>query len=263
MGFLGFGNMGQAIAKGLVRAESISADRILAFDINATNSNKATEMGGVAVDSAAALAQRSQLILLATKPQDMGAALDSIAGHAPADVLFISIAAGVSISFIQGKLGQDAHVARVMSNTPAFVGAAASGVALSENCTEEDAATAEAVFNCIGITERVPETSMDAITALSGSGPAYFYALVEACVKAGVGLGLQEDQATRLASQTLYGAGLLLKESGESASVLRQRVTSKGGTTEAALACFRQRDLEGTVSAAMEAAATRSMELGQ
>ena len=106
--------MGQAIAKGLVRAESISADRILAFDINEANSNKVTDMGGVAVDSAAALARRSQLILLAPKPQDMGAALDSIAGHAPSDVLFISIAAGVSISFIQGKLGQDAHVARVI-----------------------------------------------------------------------------------------------------------------------------------------------------
>lgn len=263
LGFIGFGNMGRAIAKGLVQAGAIPADRLLAFDVKPESAKRVEEIGGVALESAAALAERSQTLLLAPKPQDMEVALDSIAAHLGAESLVISIAAGISISYIQGVLGSERHVARVMPNTPALVGAGAAGIALSASCTEEDAGVAEAIFESVGIAERLPESALDAVTALSGSGPAYFFAFVEACVKAGVSLGLPEDQATRLAGQTLYGAGLLLKESGESAATLRERVTSKGGTTEAALACFEQRDLDGVVRAAMEAAAARSQELGK
>ncbi len=263
LGFLGFGNMGKAIAKGLIQAGAIPAGQLLAFDVKTENAKQVEEIGGVAAESAAALAEGSQTLLLATKPQDMAAALHSIARHLGPDSLVISIAAGISISYIQDVLGSDRHVARVMPNTPALVGAGAAGIALSASCTEEDAGVVEAIFESVGIVERLPESALDAVTALSASGPAYFFALVEACVKAGVGLGLPEDQARRLAGQTLYGAGLLLKESGESAATLRERVTSKGGTTEAALACFEQRDLDGAVRAAMEAAAARSQELGK
>ena len=263
LGFLGFGNMGKAIASGLVKAGAVSADQLLAFDLRAETAISIEEIGATAVDSAAELAERSRILLLAPKPQDMEGALDSIAGHLADESFVISIAAGVSIAYIQAALGEDCHVARVMPNTPALVGAGAAGFALSPSCTDDDAATAQAIFEAVGIAERLPETALDAVTALSGSGPAYFFALVEACVEAGVHLGLPEDQAERLAQQTLYGAGLLLKESGESASTLRERVTSKGGTTEAALACFDQRDLKGTVRAAMEAAASCSQELGR
>lgn len=255
--------MGQAIAKGLVQAESIAADHILVFDLNATVAAKAEAIGAVAVDSAAALAERSQILLLAPKPQDMAAALESIAGHLAPETLLISIAAGVSIAFIQSALGAGSRVARVMPNTPALVGAGAAGIAMSDTCTDAEAGIAQTIFESIGIAEKLPESALDAVTALSGSGPAYYFAVAEACVKAGVGLGLREDQATRLAGQTLYGAGLLLKESGETAATLRQRVTSKGGTTEAALKCFQDLDLEGTIRAAMEAAAERSKELGR
>lgn len=263
LGFLGFGNMGRAIANGLVQAGAIPADHLLAYDVKPGSAKQVEGIGGVAVESAAALAEESQTLLLAPKPQDMEAVLESIAGHLAAESLVISIAAGISISYIQGVLGSDCRVVRVMPNTPALVGAGAAGFALSASCTEEDAGVTETIFESIGIAERLPESALDAVTALSGSGPAYFFAFVEACVKAGVSLGLPEDQATRLAGQTLYGAGILLKESGESAATLRERVTSKGGTTEAALACFEQRDLDGTVRAAIVAAATRSHELGK
>lgn len=261
VGFLGFGNMGQAIANGLVAADTLPPSQILAYDIDPDRAANAP--GGSAADSPADLAEKSDAIVLAPKPQDMQSALDSIASHIRKDTLIISIAAGISIAFIQAALGQDTHVARVMPNTPALVGAGAAAFALSDSCTEEDAQQTETIFSAIGIAERVPESAMDAVTALSGSGPAYYFAFVEASIKAAVTLGLNEDQATRLASQTFYGAGLLLHESDESAATLRERVTSKGGTTAAALNVFAEQNLDSAVLAAMQAAANRSKELGQ
>lgn len=263
LGFLGFGNMGTAIANGLVKSGAIPADRLYAFDVKKESAKSIEQIGGTSVDSAADLARRCQTLILAPKPQDMEVALHSVAGQLDEKALVISIAAGVSISFIQGVLGKESRIARVMPNLSALVEAGAAGIALSASCSEEDAEVTQAIFESIGIAEQVPEQSLDAVTALSGSGPAYFFALVEACIDAGVSLGLREDQATRLAEQTLYGAGLTLKRSGESAATLRERVTSKGGTTAAALACFEERDLNGTVRAAMEAAAARSEELRQ
>ncbi|MDK1021429.1 MAG: NAD(P)-binding domain-containing protein, partial [Candidatus Hydrogenedentes bacterium] len=160
LGFIGFGNMGRAIAKGLVQAGAIPADRLLAFDVKPESAKRVEEIGGVALESAAALAERSQTLLLAPKPQDMEVALDSIAAHLGAESLVISIAAGISISYIQGVLGSERHVARVMPNTPALVGAGAAGIALSASCTEEDAGVAEAIFESVGIAERLPESAL-------------------------------------------------------------------------------------------------------
>lgn len=261
VGFLGFGNMGQAIAKGLVATDTLSPSQILAYDVDPDRMANAADIS--AATTPADLAEKSDTIVLAPKPQDMQSALDSIASHIRKDTLIISIAAGISIAFIQAALGQDSHVARVMPNTPALVGAGAAAFALSDTCTEEDAQQTESIFSAVGIAERIPESAMDAVTALSGSGPAYYFAFVEAGIKAAISLGLNEDQATRLATQTLYGAALLLNQSGESAATLRERVTSKGGTTAAALGVFIERDLDGTVLAAMQAAANRSQELGQ
>ena len=262
IGFLGFGTMGQAIAGGLIRAGAVPPERVFAFDVDPHKAEKAVGLGAGHVESPGALAEQSDILVLALKPQDMQAALESIAPDFTSDTLIVSIAAGISTAFIQSQLGKDARVVRVMPNTPALVGAGAAGISLSANCTPQDAQIAETIFKAVGIAERFPEDAMDAVTALSGSGPAYFFAFVEACVKAGAALGLPEDQASRLAGQTLYGAGLLLKESGEPASSLRERVTSTGGTTAAALDCFRERDLDGTVLAAMQAATERSKELG-
>jgi pyrroline-5-carboxylate reductase len=263
VGFLGFGNMGQAIARGLVRAGAIEPSQVLAYDVDASKTNTATAMGGRVAESADELARESQTLLLAPKPQDMRGALQSLNGGLRLDGLVISIAAGVSIRFIQDALGVQTRVIRAMPNTPAMVGAGATAFARSKTCTEHDAQVARAIFEAIGVAEDVPEELLDAVTALSGSGPAYYFALVEAQTRAGVGLGLPEAQAGRLAGQTLYGAGLLLHESGESAATLRARVTSRGGTTAAALETFESRGFGEMVSAGMTAAAKRSRELGQ
>ncbi len=263
VGFLGYGNMGQAIAGGLARAGAVTGSQIAAFDVDASKTKLAVSLGGRAAASAAELAAMADILLLAPKPQDMRAALQSLSGGLRREALVISIAAGVSIGFIQDMLGAAARIVRAMPNTPAMVGAGATAFARSETCTAQDCAMARAIFEAVGIAEEVPESLLDAVTALSGSGPAYYFALVEAQTRAGVALGLPEAQAGRLAGQTLYGAGRLLHESGESATVLREGVTSKGGTTAAALAVFGSRGLDAIVDAGMAAAAKRSKELGQ
>lgn len=263
VGFLGFGNMGEAIAGGLVRARAVDGRQILAYDVDAAKAAKAVALGGTAAANADALAHGSDTLLLAPKPQDMRAALQSLRSGLRKQTLVVSIAAGISIGFIQRELGAETRVVRAMPNTPALVGAGATGFAASTNCTAADKSVARAIFEAIGIAEEVPESQIDAVTALSGSGPAYYFAFVEACTAAGIALGMQPEQASRLAGQTLYGAGLLLHNSGEPAGTLRERVTSKGGTTAAALATFASRDFSGVVRAGMDAAAVRSKELGQ
>jgi pyrroline-5-carboxylate reductase len=263
VGFLGFGNMGQAIARGLVSAGALTPSKILAFDVDSAKAAIAREIGGRAASSADSLARDSDTLVIAPKPQDMRGALQSMKAGLRTDALVISIAAGVSIKFIQEVLGAQARVIRAMPNTPAMVGAGATAFAASATCTQQNVAVARAIFEAIGVAEVVEEKLLDAVTALSGSGPAYYFALVEAQTRAGVGLGLPEAQAGRLAGQTLYGAGLLLHESGETAATLRARVTSKGGTTAAALDVFESRGLAEVVSAGMSAAAKRSSELGQ
>ena len=255
--------MGQAIAGGLIRAGAVAPSQVLAFDVDASKADAARKLGGSAALSADELAKESQTLLLAPKPQDMRGALESLKGGLRRNALVISIAAGVSIRFIQDVLGPQTRVIRAMPNTPAMVGAGATAFARSKTCSEQDAQVAKSIFEAIGVAEDVPEELLDAVTALSGSGPAYYFALVEAQTRAGVRLGLPEAQAGRLAGQTLFGAGLLLHESGESAAMLRARVTSKGGTTAAALEVFESRGLADLVSAGMTAAAKRSKELGQ
>jgi pyrroline-5-carboxylate reductase len=263
LGFLGFGNMGRAIAEGLVKTGTIEANRVAIFDVAEAKQEEAAALGITVADSPAGLAGQCDTLVLAVKPQQMAEALEALKPGLSPDTLVISIAAGISIAFVQNTLGAALRVIRVMPNTPALVNAGAAGAALSETCTETDAATARTIFEAIGIVEIVPEDAIDGVTALSGSGPAYFFHVVECLVEAATAQGLTEEQATRLAGQTLLGAGRLLAESGESASVLRERVTSKGGTTEAALKTFREKGLAQVIAAGVTAAADRSRELGK
>ncbi|HNT89464.1 MAG TPA: pyrroline-5-carboxylate reductase, partial [Candidatus Hydrogenedentes bacterium] len=198
----------------------------------------------------------------AVKPQIMNEALQEARKGVKPDILVISIAAGISIAFIRERLGDNVRIVRVMPNTPAMVNAGAAGIALGANCTGDDAAVARTIFEAVGVAEIVQEKDLDVVTALSGSGPAYFFYMVECLVNAAVNEGLREEQATRLAAQTLMGAGKLLASSGESAATLRERVTSKGGTTEAALRCMREERFADIVGKAVRAAAARSRELG-
>lgn len=263
--FMGFGNMGSAILQGLLDTGALAPNRAKVFDVDVRRTKAAVKMGCRIATRPTDLVSESRALIVATKPKDVGPALESMR-EAFADStngpLVLSIAAGVSIKSIQDALGAHVRVGRVMPNTPALVGAGAAGIAMSDNATAEDSALAHSVFEAVGICEHVSEETIDAVTALSGSGPAYFFYFVECMVRAAVALGMEEDQAALLATQTLYGAGRLLKESGESAATLRERVTSKGGTTEAALAALDEHGMESAISAALRAAAARSKELG-
>lgn len=263
IGFLGFGNMGQAIFRGLIDAGIVPPERLIAFDLDEEKTAAAAEAGGRIAASAEALARESDILLLATKPQHMDSALESIQPGFSNDTLIISIATGFSIAYIQQILGKDTRVARVLPNTPALVGAGAAAIATSDTCTQTDAEMIEALFGAVGIAERTPEDLIDVVTGLSGSGPAYFFYLVECLAGAAEKLGMPADQAERLVGQTLYGAGRLLHESGESAATLRERVTSKGGTTAAALESFRQAGFEKMIEDGVRVARDRAKELGK
>ena len=262
LGFLGYGNMGSAILEGLIQQVVVSPKQVAIYDPAPERRIEAEKLGVAIAESAAGLAARTDVLVLAVKPQAMGAALKDLGDSLGADALVISIAAGISIAYLQERLGTDRRVIRVMPNTPALVKAGAAGFALSATCTEGDAQTARTIFESIGMADQVDEGDIDAVTALSGSGPAYFFYMVESLVKAAVAEGLNEAVATKLAGQTLLGAGMLLRASGDSAAILREKVTSKGGTTEAALRRFGEKGFEDVIAAGVHAAAERSRELG-
>lgn len=263
LGFLGFGNMGVAIARGLVTSETLSESQIHIYDVADARRAEAAAMGVTVAGSPAELAGAISTLVLAVKPQTMAEALAELPAGTLAGKRAISIAAGVSLTTLQSLLGGDVRIVRVMPNTPALVGAGAAAFALGPTCDERDAEVTRAIFEAVGAAEHVDERDIDAVTALSGSGPAYFFYMVECLVRAAVDEGLSEAQATRLASQTLYGAGKLLIESGEPAATLRERVTSKGGTTAAALAAFQDHGFATVTGAGVKAAAARSRELGR
>ena len=263
VGFLGYGNMGSAILKGLLETGTVAPANAAVFDVDAAKCEQAKSLGAAVAASPSALAESSDVLVLAVKPQMMEEALGQAREGISPKTLVVSIAAGISIAYLQERLGTDCRVVRVMPNTPALVGAGAAGIALSPNCTPDDGEVVQTIFEAVGIAVMVPETALDTVTALSGSGPAYFFYVVECLVKAAVAQGLDEEQATRLAGQTLLGSGRLLAESGEPAGVLRERVTSKGGTTEAALKRFREDGLERVLKAGVDDAAARSKELGK
>ncbi|HOD49708.1 MAG TPA: pyrroline-5-carboxylate reductase [Candidatus Hydrogenedentes bacterium] len=263
LGFLGFGNMGRAIAGGLIERQTMRPGQLATFDVDEAKRAAAQAMGMKAVSSAESLAEACDALMVAVKPQNAAEALEPLAGKLAPSALVISICAGLSTAFFQERLGSGRRVIRVMPNTPALVGAGAAAVAPGKNCVQEDIDFAKAIFESVGLVQIVPESAMDAVTALSGSGPAYFFYMVECLVRAAQEEGLTEEQATELAKQTALGAGRLLLESGESAGVLRQRVTSKGGTTEAALRAFKEHGFEEAIRAGVAAAAARSRELGR
>ncbi len=262
IGFLGYGNMGSAILEGLLGRGVIRADQAMAYDPDPDRARAAEQLGARIAPSAGALAAAADTLVLAVKPQIMDPALHGLAEVRKPTGLVISIMAGISIARLQTRLGNGARIVRVMPNTPALVLAGAAGIAPGPGCTDADAETARQIFDAVGVTEMVDECDLDAVTALSGSGPAYFFYLVECLVNAAVAEGLAPDAASRLAAQTLYGAGVLLRESRESAATLRERVSSKGGTTEAALRRLYEGGFENLVREAVQAAAARSRELG-
>ena len=265
LGLLGAGNMAEAIVRGVLRSDRLTAGQILVADPNADRRDFFhREMAVAATDDNTAVASSCRTVVLSVKPQVAGAVLGGVAKWLDPDALVVSIMAGISARFIQQALGGGKRrVVRTMPNTPMLVGEGMVAVARGSYATTADVLEATNLFSAAADVMEVTESQIDAVTAVSGSGPAYFFYLVEAMVAAGVDMGLSEDQAYRLASRTACGAGHMMVASPEPPAELRRRVTSPGGTTQAAIEHMAAAGLPTIVADAMAAAEKRSKELGQ
>lgn len=257
---LGTGKIGEALLSGMIRGGWSREDLL----VTARRPERAEELRvrhGVRAVSNTEAAESADTLILTVKPQDMGALLDELAPHTPADRLVISGAAGVPTTFFEERLAPGTPVVRVMTNTPALVDEAMSVISAGTHAGEADLAHAVEIFSGVGKTLLVPESQQDAATALSGSGPAYFYFLVEAMTDAGILLGLPRDKAHDLIVQAAYGAAVMLRDSGEHPVKLRENVTSPAGTTINAIRELENHGVRAALIAALEAARDRSRAL--
>lgn len=257
---IGFGNMGQALAEGFIN-NGIDKSRIHAVDPSEKAGKIAEELGIDFSYSIKGLARPPSIFILAVKPQIMTETLSALKDRVTETTCFLSIAAGISIKTFQQCLGEDARIIRAMPNTPVSVGLGATGLCHSGNLAFEQMALAEMLMQCVGTCDWVEdESSIDIITAVSGSGVAYFFSLMEAMVEAAVAKGLDEKLACKLVIETCRGAGGLAKQKdGEmTLSELRESVTSKGGTTEAALRILDSNQFNATIVKSVDAAVKQS-----
>jgi pyrroline-5-carboxylate reductase len=259
---LGAGKMGEALASGLLRAGVVTPAEILAAARRPERAEQLRATYGIEVLSAAKAADLATTLVIAVKPQDMGALLDEISPVVSADKLVISVAAGITTDFIGRRLADDVPVVRVMSNTPVLVDEAMSVISAGPHATEVHLRRAEELLRPVGKVLRIPESQQDAATALSGSGPAYVYFLVEAMVDAGILLGMPRATALEMVKQAVYGAATMLRDSGEHPVLLREAVTSPGGTTINAIRELERHGVRAAILAAIEAARDRGRELG-
>lgn len=258
---VGAGKMGEALLSGLLRAGRPPASVTAAVRRPERVAELRTRYG-IEVSDAASAAKAADTLVLAAKPQDMGRLLDEIAPMVPAGRLVISVAAGITTSFILRRLTGEVPVVRVMSNTPVLVDEAMSVISPGEHAGEEHLRRAEELLRPVGKVLRIPESLQDAATALSGSGPAYVYYLVESMVDAGILLGMSRSAAMEMVTQAVYGAATMLRDSGEHPVILREAVTSPGGTTISAIAELEKHGVRAAFLAAIEAARDRGRELG-
>ncbi|WP_432928815.1 pyrroline-5-carboxylate reductase [Microbispora sp. CA-135349] len=257
---LGTGKMGEALLSGLVRA-GLRPDEIMATARRPERAEALRERYGVRVVSNAEAAKLAETLILAVKPQDMDALLTEVSPHVAADRLVISVAAGITTAFVEARLGDGMAVVRVMSNTPVLVDEAMSVISAGAHASEEHLKRTEALLSPVGKVLRIPEKQQDAATALSGSGPAYFFYLVEAMVDAGILLGMPRAAALDMVTQSIVGAAIMLRDSGEHPVILREAVTSPGGTTIAAIAELERHKVRAAFLDAIEAACERSRRL--
>lgn len=257
---LGTGKMGEALLSGLLRA-GFGPGQIIATARRPDRADALRERYGVVVAGNAEAAKSAETLILAVKPQDMAALLAEIAPFVPADRLVISVAAGITTQFVESRLGVQVPVVRVMSNTPVLVDEAMSVISAGTYAEEEHLARTEALLSPVGKVLRIPESQQDAATALSGSGPAYFFYLVEAMVDAGILLGMPRAAALDMVTQSIVGAAIMLRDSGEHPVILREAVTSPGGTTISAIAELERHRVRAAFLDAIEAARDRSRRL--
>ena len=264
IGFLGTGKMATAFAQGFTRSGVVASRQILGSDpLPAARKAFAAATDGRLVTSNAELAELANLVFLATKPDQTAAALADIRECFTSAHLLISIAAGVPIAKLESALPPGARVVRAMPNTPALIGAAATGFALGKNATSTDSDLALRLFSSVGAAFPLKESLLDAVTGLSGSGPAYVYLFIEGLSDGGVAAGLPRDVATKLAAQTVMGAAKMVLETGQHPGALKDMVTSPGGTTIEGLHELEKGKLRGTIMSAVRAATEKSKKLGQ
>lgn len=257
---LGAGKIGELVLSGLLRA-GWPAARLLVTARRPARAEELRERYGVrTVDNATAVAE-ADVLAIAVKPQDADALLAEIGPKIPADKLIISLCAGLPTGFFAARLPEGTPVVRVMTNTPALVDQAMTAISAGPHATGEHLAVAEEMFKPLGATIRVPESQQDAVTALSGSGPAYFYLLVEAMIDAGILLGLPRQVAHELIVQTAIGSAIMLRDSGEHPVKLREAVTSPAGTTISAIRELENHGVRAAMLAALEAARDRAREI--
>ena len=260
IGLLGVGKLGEALLSGLLRSGT-PAGRMLAAERYAERAAEIAQRYGVATPTPEQAAAGADVVLLAVKPQDMRTLLAEVAPHLRPGTLVVSMAAGIPTSLVEELLPAGTPVVRVMTNTPVFVDEAMSAISAGSHATGAHLQVVEDLLGPVGKVVRVPESQQDAVTALSGSGPAYFFFLVEAMIDAGILLGLPRAVAAELIVQTAVGSARMLRESGEHPVLLREAVTSPGGTTIAAIRTMEDHGVRAAMLAAIEAAHDRSREL--
>ena len=264
VGFIGAGKMATALAKGLCQAGFTTPDSILASDpISATRQDFQTQTGCQCIESNAEVAKKSDVIVLAVKPQQLRAVLTELNPAIQASHLVLSIVAGISIDTMTSILGHQRRVVRIMPNTPCLVGASASAFSLGGTATAADGELVERMLTAVGIAFAVPESLIDAVTGLSGSGPAFVYLMIEALSDGGVRVGLPRAVATQLAAQTLLGAARMVLETKQHPGALKDAVASPGGTTIAGLHALEAGGLRGILMNAVQAATQRAQELSR
>ena len=257
---LGAGKMGEALLSGMLRSGTAAGDLV----VTARRLERAAtlrERYGVDVVGTQEAAAAADTLIVTVKPQDMGVLLAELAPHCPPDRLVVTAAAGITTSFLEARLAAGTPVVRVMSNTPVLVDEAMSAISAGAHAAEEHLVRTEAIFSPVGRTIRVPEAQQDAVTALSGSGPAYFFYLVEAMTDAGILLGLPRQVAHDLIVQTAIGSAVMLRDSGERPATLREAVTSPAGTTINAIREMENHGVRAAMLSALEAARDRGREL--
>lgn len=264
VGFLGAGNMAGALIKGLLHAKALAPSAILTSDVKAERlSQLHTSHGIVTTSDNHELVRKCDVIVLAVKPQVIDKVLSAISPDVTKDKLVISVAAGVPIAVIEARLPAGTRVVRTMPNTPAIALAGATAISAGTHATEADLDTARSLFKAVGEVVTLDEVLLDAVTGLSGSGPAYVMLMIEALADGGVKVGLHRDTALLLAAQTVYGSAKLLLESGEHPGRLKDQVTSPGGTAIAGLHTLESGGLRRTLIDAVEVATLRAQALGQ
>lgn len=264
IGFIGAGKMATALAQGWIQAGLCSAHHMLASDVYPAAREAFTRDTGVAtVETNERVVQESQVLILAVKPQQFPAMLAEIQPHLQSQPLIISIAAGIPLPRLADLLGSGHRLVRVMPNTPCLVGASASAFCLGGKASESDGALVQKLLGAVGLAVKLPEPMLDAVTGLSGSGPAYACLMIEGLADGGVRAGLPRDVALKLAAQTLLGTAQMVLQSGQHPGVLKDAVASPGGTTIAGLHELERAGVRGALMDAVVAATQRSRELGQ